>query len=174
MQGNMSIFEDRSDLDCKLLSAYITLVRSDSSALALHLAYAFGGMTMRANRTLGPKLGFNKLVSGLFIMETRIGKNTFHGFISLLEANISIFVGPSSIISRFVKGDFTARFVSLTEPKSAFGFIKLALTGIIPLPRGAPGLKTVSYKPLFASGDSPAGAVAAGRAVAACQEVYKI
>ena len=101
MQGNMGVLEDSSDLDCELLSTYIALVASDPSAFALHLGYSLSGAAMRADRTFGPQFRLDKFISGFFIVKARVRKNgVVHGFISFLKANILIFLGLSSIISR--------------------------------------------------------------------------
>jgi hypothetical protein len=69
----VAILEDSPNLDGKRLPAVRTLVNADPVAFALDLPCLINAPAMRANRTVGPKLGFNKLVGFLFVVEAVIG-----------------------------------------------------------------------------------------------------
>ena len=66
----MAILENGPDLDGELFPALIALVDADWGALALHLGNALNTAAMRADRTIGPKAGFDPLVGRSFVVES--------------------------------------------------------------------------------------------------------
>jgi hypothetical protein len=71
----MAVFKDSSDLDSKRLSAYIALVKANSSALAVHLADALSAAAMRAYWTARPYPGLHEAVGGFLIVEVGGGND---------------------------------------------------------------------------------------------------
>ena len=81
----MAILKDGPDLDGKLFSAGIALIKADPGALAVHFADSLLASAMRANRTIGPYSGFNKGISGFFVVKWGDEKIDLLMAISLLE-----------------------------------------------------------------------------------------
>ena len=74
MQLDVARLEDGPNLDGERLAAGIALVGAYAGALALQLAAAINGPTVRAYATVGPNAGLDKLVCSFFVMEVWSGE----------------------------------------------------------------------------------------------------
>jgi len=70
-QRDFAIFKDASHFDGERLVTVVALVKTNAGGFAFELPYMFNTSTMRANRAIRPKPGFDKLKSGFFTKELR-------------------------------------------------------------------------------------------------------
>jgi hypothetical protein len=94
-------FENGPYLYGELLAALVALVQADPGRVAAHLADALGAAAMRADRAVGPHMGFNPSVSRFLVVE---GVGFDHGFrhggqFLFVNQPYPRYVGLSNIIS---------------------------------------------------------------------------